>query len=118
MPDDWPRALLRTRLRDRGYQAVAAPGLADALVYPVSDPESGALRLVILDQAALDRELLDPLLRRHRGVRVLLLAYGTGEVPPGPWSVVVRRPYQEGEVPRAVEELVPLGPPIHRPRPE
>lgn len=110
MPEDWPRALLRTRLRDRGYDAVAAPSLADALVYPPSDPERGPVRLLVLDQAALDADAaaLDRFLKLHRGARVLLLAFSAGGVPPGPWTAVVRRPFRGGEVPRAVEELLPL----------
>ncbi|HEX6937875.1 MAG TPA: hypothetical protein VF158_00580 [Longimicrobiales bacterium] len=118
MPDDWPRALLRTKLRDRGYNAVAAPSLADALVYPVIDPEAGPLRLLVLDQAALDPVDLDRFARRHEGVRILLLALAGGEAPPGPWSAVIRRPDLGGEVPRAIEELVPLTPAVHRPHPD
>ncbi|HEX7119443.1 MAG TPA: hypothetical protein VF212_11685 [Longimicrobiales bacterium] len=115
MPDDWPRALLRTKLRDRGYNAIAAPSLADAFVYPVSDPEAGTIRLLVLDQAALDAEALERFTQRHRGVRVLLLAFSTGEAPPGPWAAVIRRPAQAGEVPQAIEEIVPLTPVVHRP---
>lgn len=109
MPEDWPRALLRTRLRDRGYDAVAAPSLAAATVYPPVDPERGPFRLLIVEQEALwqDRDLLGHFIDQHPETRVLLIARSTGSVPPGPWTAVVRRPAQSGEVPRAVEALIP-----------
>jgi Response regulators consisting of a CheY-like receiver domain and a winged-helix DNA-binding domain len=53
MPEQWPRALLRAELRERGYDALGAPGVAAALAYPVSAPARGPVRLILIDQAAL-----------------------------------------------------------------
>jgi DNA-binding NtrC family response regulator len=110
MSEDWPRALLRARLRDRGYDAVTAPTLAAAAVFRAHDPERGPIQLLILDQAALaaGREMLQSFMEQWPGMRVLLIALSNGSVPPGPWTAVVRRPFQSDEVPRAVEALVPL----------
>jgi len=114
VPDDWPRALLRARLREHGYHAVAAPSLDASFVYPVTDPEAGPIRLVVLDQGAYDSEGLDRFLQRHRGARVLLVAYATSEIPPGPWTAVLRRSGRTDEVLRAVRELLPLTPAASR----
>lgn len=110
IPDDWPRALLRARLRDRGYHAVAAPSVDASFAYPVGDPETGPIRLVVLDQRAYDPESLDRLLQRHKGARVLLVALATSEVPPGPWTAVVRRSGHADDVMRAIREILPLAP--------
>lgn len=114
IPDDWPRALLRTRLRDEGYHAVAAPSVDESFVYPVTDPDAGPIRLMVLDQAAYTLDALDRFLQRYKGVRVLLLGYGTGETPPGPWTAVLRRSAPADELLRAVQEIIPLTPGAHR----
>ncbi len=114
IPDDWPRALLRTRLRDQGYHAVAAPGVDESFVYPVTDPDAGPMRLMVLDQAAFAADALDRFLQRYKGVRVLLLAFGTSEIPQGPWTAVLRRTAHSDELLRAIQEIVPLTPAAHR----
>lgn len=110
MAEEWTRALLRAALRDQGYDAVSAPGVAEALVYPEREPDRGPIRLVVIDHGALERDAdgLDRLLDRHGEPGVVLLAPATGEVPVGPWKAVVRGPPARGPVTRLITELLPL----------
>jgi len=78
MPEQWPRALLRAALREVGYDALGAPGLAAALRYRTDAGDRGPVGLILLDQAAVADEkaatLLAPLLRRHGEPIPVLLA--------------------------------------------
>jgi len=117
MPDQWPRALLRAELRERGYDALGAPGLPAALAYPVAVTGRGPVGLVLVDQQALEPagdQWLRSLLERHGQPASVLLAR-TGESPPsGPWSRVVRRPVSIATLADTVAELLPR-PPERRP---
>jgi len=111
MPEQWPRALLRAELRERGYDALGAPGLAAALAYPVSVPERGPVRLILVDQAALgasDEPLLAQLLERH-GHPASVLLTRRGRVPVGgAWTRVLSRPARIADLADAVGALLPL----------
>src|SRR3954471_623462 len=78
MPEQWPRALLRAALREAGYDALGAPGLAGGRRYLADVPGRGAVRLVLVDQAVLHGEeafpLLTALLHRHPEAAAVLLA--------------------------------------------
>jgi hypothetical protein len=125
MPEQWPRALLRAALREVGYDAVGAPSLAAALHFPVEAPERGAVRLVLLDQAALlDEEAatqLQLLLQRHARPAPMLLtrAMPATALHPSsatiPWRRVLRRPTSIGDLVAAVEGVAPLPPGSRRP---
>lgn len=111
LPEEWPRALLRVELRERGYDAVGAPGLGEAEAYASADEDRGPVRLIVVDQAVLERSesgALDRLKRTLGTGAVLLLGRVGAPVPSGAWAAVVRRPFQVGDVLRAVEELIPL----------
>ena len=112
MPDQWPRALLRAELRERGYDALGAPGLPAALAYPVSVTGRGPVGLVLVDHAALapSVELLAPLLERHGHPVAVLLASGTRSPPGDAWTRVLRRPLTIASVADAVASLLPLPP--------
>lgn len=112
MPAQWPRALIRAELREAGYDAVGARDLLEALGTPDAP---GPFRLILLDQSALSdgdpavlRELLDRLVSRHDGTRVLLLAGTTHEAPEGPWLQVLRRPMSISDIVAAIGRAVPL----------
>jgi hypothetical protein len=113
MPDQWPRALLRAELRERGYDALGAPGLAAALAYPVSVPERGPVRLLLLDQTAVGADegpLLARLVERHGHPAGVLLTR-TGQAPTGGgWTRVLRRPVTIAALADAVTSLLPLPP--------
>lgn len=111
IPDQWPRALLRAELRERGYDAVGAKDLVDALGIPASDPDRGPVRLVLLDHRVLagpEDLLLFRLRSRHGDSPVVLLASATAAPERGAWARVLRRPLSIGEIADAVAALVPL----------
>ena len=111
IPGQWPRALLRAELRERGYDALGARNLGEAMRYPAAAPERASVRLVVIDQDALagvDEGLVTSVLERHAGPVVVLLARG-GTIPSaGPWQRVIRRPVSIAGIVHAVLELLPL----------
>jgi hypothetical protein len=110
MPDQWPRALLRAELRERGYDALGAPGLPAALAYPVAASGRGPVGLVLVDQQALeppDDQLLTRLLQRHGNPPSLRLARGGQEPAAGSWSRVLRRAGSSADLADAVAALLP-----------
>ena len=125
MPEQWPRALLRAALREIGYDALGAPGLAGALRYRAQAPDRGPVRLVLVDQAVLQADdglaLLITLLRRHENPVTILLAraMSTPGVPeeavPAPWALVLRRPVSVDAIVAAVRDLLPLPQGLSRP---
>ena len=115
MPGQWPRALLRAELRERGYDAAGARDLLEAL----SEGESaeGPVRLILIDQialaegdAALLHDLVNRLVANHPGAAVVLLAGTTHKEPEGPWQQVLRRPMSISDIVTAVQLAVPLPP--------
>ena len=111
MPEQWPRSLLRAELRERGYDALGAPGLPAALAYPVSVAERGPVRLVLLDQAALgpsDESRVSRLFERH-GQPASVLLTRAGQIPvAGTWTSVLTRPVSIATLADAVASLLPL----------
>ena len=117
MPEQWPRALLRAALRELGYDAIGAPSIEAALVYPPEAPGRGSVRLILLEQSALDApdstDLLEALSRRHGDpVRLLLAHAGSGwsatDAAGIRWNDVVHRPVSVGDLAAAVQRAVPL----------
>lgn len=123
MPEQWPRALLRAALREAGYDALGAPGLAGAMRYRAKAPGRGPVRLVLVDGSALPRESAGPLralVQRYEHPATVLL---TRAVPSPvadlastvPWARVVHRPVSIAELVAAVQALLPLPPEAIRP---
>ena len=120
MPEQWPRALLRAALREVGYDALGAPGLAGALRYRPEAPGRGAVGLVLVDQAVLRGDeafpTLTTLLRRHGDPAAILLTRAAtmpgspGQAEPVPWARVIRRPVSIEGIVAAVRDLLPLPP--------
>lgn len=122
MPDQWPRALLRAALREAGYDALGAPGLAAALRYRADAPDRGPVRVILVDQDALTGEAaggeLNALARRHGDPALLLLARsssGTDLTPGGRWRRTIRRPASIAELVETVQATLPLPPDAARP---
>ena len=125
MPEQWPRALLRAALREVGYDALGAPGLAGALRYRVEAPSRGPVRLVLVDQAALQGDealaFLTNLLHRYGHPPTILLARAVAmsEPPaqpePAPWTRILRRPVSIDGIVAAVRDLLPLSQGTPRP---
>jgi DNA-binding response OmpR family regulator len=111
MPDQWPRALLRSALRDAGYDAVGTRDLGTALRIREGMPDRGPVRLIVLDQRTLrdDGGAREEALRtRHGGADVLLIGSATSARPAGQWRRVLVRPVSIAELAAAVEALLPL----------
>jgi DNA-binding response OmpR family regulator len=117
-PDRVPRALLRAELREAGYDAIGATGLAAALRLPAADRERGPVRLMLVQREAMDAaagELLERARLRYPASRLLLLTSHGGSAPAGPWDAVLYRPVAIGEIVAQVRSLVPLPPGLKRP---
>jgi hypothetical protein len=111
MPDQWPRALLRSALREAGYDAVGTRNLSSALRVPAAMPGRAPVRSIVVDQAALEPESderLSRLLAVHGEPATMLLARSTSTTPSGPWRRVLRRPVSVAEIVDAVQQLIPL----------
>jgi hypothetical protein len=111
MAEQWPRALLRSALRETGYDAVGTRTLSSALRIPVAMPERGPVQLIVVDQSALDGEpdeRLERLAASHGHPATMLLARATSAAPAGSWRRVLKRPVSVADVARAVQEVLPL----------
>jgi hypothetical protein len=111
MPEQWPRALLRSALREAGYDAVGTRNLSSAQRIPAMVPGRGPVRLLVLDQDAIDgtsEGLLASLLAAHGSPATLLLARSTSATPTGPWRQVLHRPLSVADIAGAVQSLLPL----------
>jgi DNA-binding response OmpR family regulator len=111
MAEQWPRALLRSALRETGYDAVGTRTLSTALRVPVSLAGRGPVRLIVVDQSALDGDAGDRLERlaaNHGHPTMMLLARSTSATPAGSWDRVLRRPVSVADISTAVHQLIPL----------
>jgi DNA-binding response OmpR family regulator len=111
MADQWPRALLRSALRETGYDAVGTRNLPSALRVPATMPGRGPVRLIVVDQAALDDDAgdrLERLVASHGHPPTMLLARSTSATPGGSWATVLRRPVSMAEISSAVQSALPL----------
>ena len=118
MPAQWPRALLRAALREEGYDASGTRAVNGALYQAAPDPARGPVRLVLVDQDALDEtavHLIDDLRSRISGAPMVLLAPATRQVQEGPWTRVIRRPVSIAALVQAIESLAPLPPGARHP---
>jgi DNA-binding response OmpR family regulator len=113
MPEHWPRALLRSALREAGYDAVGTRGLVPALRIGAHEPNRGPVRLVVVDQGAMSEEsdeALALLRTQHDDPAMMLLARATSSEPGGEarWQHVVRRPLSVADIVAAVQRVLPL----------
>jgi hypothetical protein len=113
MPEQWPRALLRSALREAGYDAVGTRGLVPALRIGAHEPGRGPVRLVVVDQDAMGKEndeALAGLVKQHEDPATMLLARATSAEPKGDvrWQHVLRRPLSVGDIVAAVQRALPL----------
>jgi DNA-binding response OmpR family regulator len=114
IPGQWPRALLRAELRERGYDAVGAASLAEALVYPAREEGRGPVALLVVDATALGEEggeLLGRLVARHQDPLRMLIT-PSRDRPPGDWTAVLRRPLRKEQLHERIRALLPLTPDV------
>jgi len=99
--DQWPRAVLRAELIERGYDAVGFVALRDAVVRLVSFPRQGPQAIVVDLQGQMDDvSLLAALFRR--GIAVVAITGAAEAATPGvrdlPWAALLHRPVTIGAV--------------------
>jgi len=107
----WPRALLRAALREAGYDAVGAAGLAFALRYGADEPGRGRVRAVVVDSDAEpshNASALRDLLEKHGHPATMLIARAGRPATDSAWALVLRRPLSVGDIVAAVQRLLPL----------
>jgi len=109
--DQWLRAGLRGELRERGYDAVGARDLVEAIRVARPEPGRGPVRLVLLDQSSLGDELsadgVRELRRAIRDAPAALIAPGNRRKADGEWAAVLRRPITVGEIADYVARVLP-----------
>jgi hypothetical protein len=109
MPDQWSRVLLRAELIERGWDAVGATSLKQAVAYAAAEPRRGPVGLILVDQRAL-REGWEPLVGRlanqHGEPPVVLLVSTQSELPGGQWSEIIARPAAIGEIASRLEGIL------------
>jgi len=109
--DQWLRAGLRGELRERGYDAVGARDLVEAIRVARPEPGRGPVRLVLLDQSSLGDELsadgVRELRRAIRDAPAALIAPGNRREADGEWAAVLRRPITVGEIADYVARALP-----------
>lgn len=116
--DQWPRAHLRSALREAGYDAVGTRDLENALhIAPVAAGR-GPVRLVVVDQHVLHAgadALLHDVRECFAGPRFLLVASAASTYPAGEWDRIVTRPLSVADIVSAVQALLPLPAELRRP---
>jgi hypothetical protein len=111
MAAQWPRALLRAALREAGYDALGAPDLQEALLYPEAEAGRGPVGLIVVDQEVIEGAgdaRLAELSGRHSAASTLLLQSAFQSPVAGPWQQVLRHPVAIADVVSAVQRLLPL----------
>jgi len=117
MDAQWHRALIRAALRNAGYDAVGAVDLAEALTHPTQEERRGPVRLIILDQPAVqgpDDPSLRQLLQQHPEANTLVLESAFLPSIEGEWQKVLRHPVTVAEIVQTTQQLLPL-PIAHHP---
>ena len=105
------RVGLRAELRERGYDALGARDLSEAVreIRPTRD--RGPVGLVLVDQSTLGDasavETLERLRARVGSVAVVLIAPGNRKAAGGDWTAVLRRPISIGEIADQVHRIIP-----------
>lgn len=110
-PRQWTRALLIAELDEAGYDAIGAASVLTALRYRGESPERGPVKLVLLEDRALDAEgraLLGDLRQRHPAAKWVILTAAGSAAPTGQWDLVIQRPIAIRELVQLVRKL--LGP--------
>ena len=105
----WPRALLRAELIERGFDALGYEEIADALT-ALHHPRTGRPQVIVLElrEQDLNQDTLGPLV--EAGVPIVVLG-GIPElnepaIEELAWAKVMRRPFTLGAVADEVEELI------------
>jgi len=101
--EQWPRAMLRAELIERGYDAVGYATARDAIEsYLDRKPDA-----IFVELRGQPMDLVARLL--HAGVPVLVAggAVELHDLPDGKWAAVMRRPVSLGEIANAIASAAP-----------
>jgi hypothetical protein len=109
--DQWLRVGLRAELRERGYDAVGARDVPEALRYDGPNSDRGPVALILVDQDALGDDVSSAMLKRVL-VRlgqppVALIAPGNRPPAEGEWAAMLRRPIAVGDIVEFVRQRLP-----------
>ena len=118
MSDQWPRAHLRSALREAGYDALGTRDLENALHIAPVVAGRGPVRLLVVDQRVLRHEadaLLNEVRRSFADPRFILIASAASTNSAGEWDRVVTRPLSVADIVSAVQALLPLPVELRRP---
>lgn len=110
MPEQWPRALLRAELIERGCDAVGVETLDAALLCAPDDPERGPVGVLLIDQNALDEpsgRLVELIASRLGHPKRLLLTTPSLEEPMGAWDEIIKRPVHVGDLATVIQHWAP-----------
>lgn len=107
---------MRAALREVGYDAVGTRSVSGGMRIPAKDPERGGVKLIIIDQDAIDESdaTVDALINAHHAP-CILIARSTIAPPPGPWQRALTRPLAIDDIVAAVQSSVPLPAERHHP---
>ena len=110
--DQWPRALLRAELIERGYDAIGFTSVAEAITRLALDRRRRP-RLVLVALAGQELTRTGVALLSAGGVPVIGVA-GEVQVASAPehlgLTALIRRPVSLGEIAEAVEQVAPRMP--------
>lgn len=105
--EQWPRAMLRAELIERGRDAAGYETIHDAIEsLPVRPPH-----VIVVDLRGQPLRLVERLLAIGVPVIVIGGLLEINELPDGAWSAVLRRPVSIGEIADAVQSAT-----LHPPR--
>ena len=92
--EQWPRALLRAELLERGYDAVGYLTVRDAIdALPLRAPDA-----IVVDLRGQPLPLVSRLLAIGAPVLVIGGAVELNDLPEGGWAAVLRRPVSIGDI--------------------
>ena len=106
--EQWPRALLRAELIERGFDAVGYLAVRDAIDALVESPPA----LIVVELRGQPMPVVERLLGIGVPVVVIAGVPEVSELPEGGWAAVMRRPVSIGEIADRVTALLtrPSGP--------
>ncbi|HSP17528.1 MAG TPA: hypothetical protein VLV78_22475 [Thermoanaerobaculia bacterium] len=92
--DQWPRAMLRAEMIERGFDAVGYITVRDAIdSIPMRRPEA-----IVVDLRGQPIPLVERLLKIGVPVVVVGGVLEINELPKGDWAAVLRRPVSLGDI--------------------
>lgn len=100
--EQWPRAMLRAELIERGFDAVGYVTVRDAIdSYPIRPPNA-----IVVDLRGQPIPLVERLLKIGVPIVIVAGAPEINDLPDAGWAAVLRRPVSLGEIAERVEAVL------------